>query len=139
MIVADTSALYAALVQSEGAHLAARAFMEQTTERFVLSPFVLAELDCLLRSRVDESAPLALLDDVIAGAYELAGFDESDLVAARDLLDRYQGLGLSLADASLVVLAERHETSTILTLDERHFRAVTRADGGSFVLVPADA
>jgi len=54
-------------------------------------------------------------------------------------LGAYAGLGLSLADASLVVLAERYGTKTILTLDERHFRAVVDATGAPLTLVPADA
>jgi len=43
------------------------------------------------------------------------------------------------ADASLVVLAARSETRDILTLDERHFRAVVDARGRPFRLLPADA
>jgi predicted nucleic acid-binding protein len=43
-----------------------------------------------------------------------------------------------LADASLVILAERHDTLDLLTLDERHFRAISGPKGRSFRLLPAD-
>jgi hypothetical protein len=53
--------------------------------------------------------------------------------------ERYARLDAALADASLVVLADRHGTRDILTLDRRHFRALTGLDGQPFRLLPADA
>jgi predicted nucleic acid-binding protein len=55
------------------------------------------------------------------------------------VIDGYRDLQLGLADASLVVLAERYRIVDILTLDERHFRAVSGPDGRPFRLLPADA
>ena len=54
------------------------------------------------------------------------------------MLDRYVDLQLSLADASIVVLAERHGCSDVLTLDERHFRAVLGPRRRPFRLLPTD-
>jgi len=51
---------------------------------------------------------------------------------------RYRDLELGLADASLVVLAERFQTRRLLTFDERDFRSVSPLQGGSFTLLPAD-
>ena len=62
-----------------------------------------------------------------------------DLIRARAVVERYQDLPLGLADASLVVLADRYETDTILTLDERHFRVVRSLKGHPFRLLPADS
>ncbi len=139
MIIADTSALVAALDRSERAHEAVRGFLGEPMENIVVSPFVLAETDYLLRARLGIAAPLALLDDVIEGAYELAGFDTSDLVVARGIVSQYGDFQLSLADASIICLAERYETTRVLTLDERHFRAVMTLRGEPFEILPADA
>ena len=46
---------------------------------------------------------------------------------------------IGLADASIVVLANRYDTDRVLTLDERHFRALRTLDGKPFTLLPADA
>ena len=55
-------------------------------------------------------------------------------------LDRsHADLGLGLTDASLVVIAQRAGTRALLTLDERHLRAVRPLQGGHFVLLLADA
>ncbi len=55
------------------------------------------------------------------------------------MLASYRDLMIGLADASIVVLAGRYGTNRILTLDERHFRALWAPDGGHFTLLPADA
>ena len=44
-----------------------------------------------------------------------------------------------LADLSLVVLAARFKTTTLLTFDERHFRNIEPLQGGRFTLLPIDA
>lgn len=55
------------------------------------------------------------------------------------ILDRqYADLGLGLTDASLIVLAHRVRTRSLLMLDERHFRAVRPLQGGVLTLLPAD-
>ncbi|MBA3364166.1 MAG: PIN domain-containing protein [Actinobacteria bacterium] len=139
MIVVDTSGLFAALVDTEVHHAAARTALENDSGPIVLSPFVLCELDYLLSTRTDLAAELGLLADVAAGAYELAAFDSRDIAAARALIDRYRDLGIGLADATVVLLAERFETDRVLTLDERHFRALRTSTGANFTLLPADS
>lgn len=139
MIVVDTSGLYAALVDTEVHHHTARAVLENDAGPIVLSPFVLCELDYLLSTRTDLGAELQLLADVAAEAYDLAAFDSRDMAAARALIERYRDLSIGLADASVVLLAERYETERLLTLDERHFRAMRTSTGAHFVLLPADA
>jgi hypothetical protein len=101
-----------------------------------LSPFVLAELDYLLATRVGHAAALALLEQVEAGAYALAPFTAADVAAAREVMIRYGDHEIGLADASIVVLAQRHEVQDVLTLDERHFRILRTAGGKAFRLLP---
>jgi predicted nucleic acid-binding protein len=139
LIVLDTSALYAALVDTEAHHDQARQALEQESPPFVLSPFVLCELDYLLVTGVGAATELALLADVAACAYLLAPFAEEDVAAAAGVIGRYGDLAIGLADASVVVLADRYGTDRVLTLDERHFRALRTLDGRPFTLLPADA
>jgi predicted nucleic acid-binding protein len=138
VILLDTSGLLAAIDASQRAHEAARRALENVEGPLVISPFVLAELDYLLATRVGVAATLALLDEVGAGAYELAPFDARDVAEARRLIDSYRDLELGLADASIAVLAGRLDTDAVLTLDERHFRALRGPGGRPFRLLPAD-
>lgn len=139
MIVLDTSGLLAAIDGTQRHHESARRALESDPGPRALSPFVLAELDFLLAARVGPDAEIALLREVAEGAYRLEPFDAEDVEAAAELVDRYRGLGLGLADASVVVLAARYRTTRILTLDERHFRAIRPLRGRAFTLLPADA
>lgn len=105
---------------------------------FLLSPFVLAELDCMLIERLGQERQLGLLEQVVDGSYELAGFDRHDMRAAIAVMSRYADLRVGLADASIVVLAEKHATTDVLTFDHRHFRAMAGPGGRPFRLLPDD-
>jgi predicted nucleic acid-binding protein len=139
VILLDTSGLLAALDRSHRYHAAAAAALRAAGEPRLLSPFVLAELDYLLSTRVSTQIARALLGEVAAGAYQLESFAAVDVARATEILDRYASLSLGLADASIVVLAARHDTADVLTLDERHFRAVDGPSGRPFRLLPRDA
>jgi len=139
LIVLDTSGLLAAIDSSQRLHAAAAAAIRAATTPLLLSPFVLAELDHLISSRVSSRAATALLDQVADGAYRLEPMGPDDVARASEIIGRYRDLELGLADASVVVLAERHGAHDILTLDERHFRAVAGPGGRPFRLLPADA
>lgn len=139
MIILDTSGLLAALDVSEPRHAAAARALKALDAPYMLSPFVLAELDYLLSTRVNASAARSLLGEVARGVYQLEPFDSDDVAAALEVIDRHPTIELGLTDASLVVLAERHDTTDILTLDERHFRVLRARRGKQFRLLPADA
>ena len=139
MILLDTSGMLAALDRAEPMHVPALRVLEPDPGPLVLSPFVLGELDYLLATRVGMRAELALLAEVAAGRYELAAFDQSDVAAARAVVASHRDLDIGLTDASIVVLAGKFRTNRVLTLDERHFRALRTPDRKPFELLPADA
>lgn len=59
-------------------------------------------------------------------------------ICASAVVERYRGLRIGLADASIVVLAQRHRARDVLTLDERHFRALRIGQRSYFRILPAD-
>lgn len=138
MIVLDTSGLLAALDVRAKQHDAARRVIEESRSTLLLSPFVLAELDYLVSVRLGARAMLPVLRDVEDGAYELVKVEPSDVATARKIVERYCDQEIGLTDASLVMIAARYETTTLLTLNERHFRVVRPGWGESFTLLPAD-
>jgi uncharacterized protein len=137
VILVDTSGVLAAVDPRQNHHEPAARVLRLPRRR-LLSPFVLAELDYLVATHGGQREELKLLRDVARGAYELVPFDGADVAAAIRVVERYAGLELGLADASIVVLAERYRCFDLLTLDQRHFRAVSAAGGESFRLLPAD-
>jgi uncharacterized protein len=139
MIVLDTGGLYAALDANEALHSRAAAVVASVRPPRVLSPFVLAELDYLLGTRVGHRAQLALADEVARGVYLLDAFTADDVSLAERVMERYADHRIGLADASVVVLANRHRTLDLLCTDERHFRALKGIGGKPFRLLPRDA
>jgi uncharacterized protein len=139
VILLDTSGLLAAIDRSQHHHEGARRALEAAAPPWSLSPFVLTELDYLLATRVSQEAERALLAEVARGVYRLETFDAAEVEDAERLIGRYRGLEIGLADASIVVLAHRYGVRDLLTLDERHFRAMRGPGGRPFRLHPADS
>ena len=135
-MIVDTSALLAYFDTDEPDHAAVSAVVETATAPLVVSPYVVAELDYLVASRLGVSAELAVLRELAGGAWDLATFGIEDLAQAHAVVERYADQAIGLADASIVILAARYQTRTIVTLDRRHFGVVRPIDGGSFKVLP---
>jgi predicted nucleic acid-binding protein len=138
VIVLDTSGLLAALDPDQRHHERASRVLRADPGPFLLSPFILAELDYLLLTRVGARAERALLEEVAGGAYDLVPFDAGHVAEAVAVNGRYEALEVGLADASVAVVAAMARTTRLLTLDERHFRAMHPLWGEAFHLLPAD-
>jgi uncharacterized protein len=121
--------------------LAPRILEVLTTEPgpLILPAPTTAEVDYMLGRRFGGRARRAFLADLAAGRYEVAALAAEEYSEVASLDARYADLELGLADCAAVVLARRFRTRRLLTLDERHFRAVAPLQGGSFELLPADA
>jgi uncharacterized protein len=137
-LIVDAGALYAQADADEPKHEAVSRVLRAEQEALVTSQVVLAEADYLILRRLGVDAELRLLEDLAAGTYIADTLSPPGLAIARDIAARYQDLELGLADASLVVLANRWATRRILTLDERAFRTVKPLQGGSFTVLPTD-
>lgn len=136
MIVIDTSAILAFMNGGDTHHESVAEWLLAETDELVTTPLILAETDHLVGARGGPAARAAFHADLASGAY-LVDWWSGALRTAVTVADRYADSGLSLADASLVALAERVETVTVATLDQRHFRAVAPLAGGpAFELRP---
>jgi uncharacterized protein len=142
IIVADTSALYAAFDAAQPEHDAAADIVDR--EALAISPLVVTELDHLVHRDIGFQAALQVMEALNArmqeGQYKLAELRPADLAAAHDIRAKYEGLRLDLADAVGVVLADRYRTDQIFTLDQRDYRAIEPLTRGfsSFRILPAD-
>jgi predicted nucleic acid-binding protein len=136
LIILDTSVLLAVADRDDHHHLAAREAFAEEQGPFVVSPYVLTELDYLIATRLGVTAESEMLQDMSAGAYELASFDIDDVRTATGIIEQYRDQEIGLADASIVVLAHRYRTDRVLTLDTRHFRVLRTIRGGPFTILP---
>jgi predicted nucleic acid-binding protein len=139
VILIDTSGLLAALDESQRYHRECASVLSEAAPPLCLSPFVLAELDYLLMRHIGQHAQSALLEEVARGAYQLEPFGAADVARAKEVMERYADLAIGLADASIVVLAERHGVTNVLTLDQRHFRSMRIDRRKRFKVLPFDS
>jgi predicted nucleic acid-binding protein len=97
---------------------------------------VLTEACFLLREL--SGGPAAVLELVGRGVVKIAYGVEAEVEALGRLMTRYADVPMSLADACLVRMIERHPGATVLTLD-RDFR-VYRAHGRRVIpaVMPSD-
>jgi uncharacterized protein len=139
VLLLDAGALVASVDRADRRHTAVRKIIEAARQPLMTSQVVLAEVDYLLLTRGSVDVESAFLADVAAGAYVAECLSTEELYLANQVILKYRDLAIGLADASMVVLAARHGTSTLVTLDERCFRAMQPLGGGYFTLLPADA
>ncbi len=135
-MIIDTSALLAYFDTDEPDHQAVAAVLDNADEPLVVSPYVVAELDYLVASRLGVVAELAVLAELAGGAWDLPAIDGEGLKGAHAVIERYADQRIGVADASNVVLAARHRTQTIVTLDHRHFDVLRPLAGGRFTVLP---
>ena len=135
-MIVDTSALLAYFDADEPDHQAVADVITGADEPLVVSPYVIAELDYLVGTRLGASAELAVLAELVGGAWDLATLDAAALSQCRTVIERYADQQIGLADASNVVLAASHRTRTIATLGHRHFDVIRPLNGGRFNVLP---
>lgn len=135
-MIVDTSALLAYFDTSEPDHAAVSDVIDGAEGLLAISPYVVAELDYLVATRVGVDAELAVLRELSGGAWELPALGPPELEQAVSVVEKYRDQRIGVADASNVVLADRYHTRTIVTLDRRHFDVLRPVGGGRFVVLP---
>ena len=138
-LIADSGAIYALYDSRDRHHSAVADLIAEESETIILPMAILAEIDYLLRVRLGNRAVLRFLEGIRIGGYILEPLTPQDLIRCVSLIQTYADLNLGIADASVIATAERLSTGRILTVDERHFRAIRSAKGSPFTLLPADA
>jgi predicted nucleic acid-binding protein len=75
-----------------------------TFEQLVVSPFVIAELEAMVKERFGAEGWLAVLDELARGAWSIAEVDPEHLRAVQERVEVESGA--TLAEASVAVLAQ---------------------------------
>jgi predicted nucleic acid-binding protein len=73
---------------------------------------------------------------VESGAVRVVDLDDRALAWMVDFVERYSSVGAQLADAALMLIAEREGIDTVLTLDRRDFSVYRTGAGKALSIVP---
>ena len=87
--------------------------------------------------RLGHQAARRFADDIASEAYELAEWSSAGHAAALMVMDRYgdQNDCIGVADAANVILAGTYRTTMIMTMDQRHFRALRPLWGDDYFTI----
>lgn len=132
----DTGPIVGLLNQRDQQHETAKQLFSKVVSPLFTSWCVITEAAWLLRKNSD--AVNALLELVISGNLIPIDLDALACKRIRDIMANYLSLGIQLADASLIYLAEQLNTTSILTFDFRDFGTVRLEDGRPFDLPRAE-
>jgi predicted nucleic acid-binding protein len=133
-VLVDTGPIVAILSESDEHHKACVEQLQRITGPLLTCWPVITEAAWLLRDY-----PMAigrLLSSFNGRPFELVPLVEADLPEIATTLAKYKGLGIQLADASLVHLANREGIEIMFTLDRHDFGVLRRARGKKFRLIP---
>lgn len=134
LAIVDASVLVAAADRSDSSHAAA-AFALQTAEFDLVIPAIcVAEATYLIErdlGSLAEGGFLASLSEL-----EVIAPERQDWRRIAALVRQYANFPLGGTDASIVALAEKLNVETIMTLDQRHFRAIRPLHCAAFTIVP---
>jgi predicted nucleic acid-binding protein len=108
-------------------------------EPLVIPSPVLVEVDYWIHERMHAGVLVALLDDVVAGAYRIENLTAEDYARALELCDRYADADIGFVDAAVLAIVERLGEPKLATLDHRHFRALRPRHVDILRLLPDDA
>lgn len=123
-LILDTGPLYAALDRSDADHAACRRLIEAADEPLVIPAPVLVEVDYWIHVRLHAGVLVALLDDIVAGAYRVEALQPEDYRRIRELCDVYGDSDVGFVDAAVLAVVERLHEPKLATLDHRHFRVL---------------
>jgi predicted nucleic acid-binding protein len=138
-LICDTGGIFGLYDADDAHHAAIKAVVANESGPLFVPVVLLAEIDYLLSTRLGQDAALDFLQSVAQGAYLLVPMLARDLERCLELVRQYRDLKLGISDVAVVAAAERLGLPRLLSLDERHFRAITPRGLNHFVLLPADA
>lgn len=138
-MIADTSFVVALMNASDADHRSVREFYAGYQRPLVTTPLALAEIDHLVHRAAGPPGTAILCEQIDTGALRVEWWP-SAIHRVVEVAAEHAAMEIGFADASIVALAERMETTAIGTLDERHFRRLVPLTGEpAFRLLPADA
>jgi predicted nucleic acid-binding protein len=135
LLVVDTSVLLAAADTADPDHTSSAEAIKSAGP-LITTALVVAETAYLVGRQLGAAAEAAFFRATADGDLQVEPLTSSDARRIAELIEQYADLALGGTDASLVVIAERLNLTTIATLDRRHFGVVRPRHAPAFQLVP---
>lgn len=136
MLIVDSGPLVALVNRNDPDHERCAELLESYDGDLLVTPYVLTECCYLVGKYLGAEAEVNLVESVVGGDLVQLLPDERDMARIAELMHRYRGFPLGVADASVVAAAERLKLTSVATLDHRHFRAIMPDHVAALTLLP---
>jgi predicted nucleic acid-binding protein len=134
LAVVDAGPLYAAVDADDVDHKPSLGALSRADLRLVVPALVVAEATYFVGRRLGAPAESVFLRSL--SGLDVESPSDEDFVRMAELVERYADFPLGGTDASVIALAERLQAPIVVTLDRRHFAAVTPRHCEAFELLP---
>ena len=134
LAIVDAGPLYATADEDDQDHDSCRTILARAELRLVIPALVIAEATYFVGRRLGARAEAAFLRGL--GTFDVEGPAPEDFIRIAQLVDTYADFPLGGTDASVIALAERLDAEIVITLDRRHFAAVTPRHRQALQLLP---
>jgi predicted nucleic acid-binding protein len=134
LAIVDSGPLYAVTDTDDQDHLRSLAALQQAGLQLVIPALVVAEVTYLVGRRLGAEAEARFLRGLAELEVEAPAVEDWSRIG--ELVEQYQNVPLGGTDASVIALAERIGSETVVTLDRRHFGAVEPRHCRAFRLLP---
>jgi predicted nucleic acid-binding protein len=132
--IVDSGPLVAAANTADPAHRACIAALQSPRLHLVIPALCVAEAAYLIHERRGARTEARFVRGL--ETFDIQAPLSQDWLRIADLVEQYEDLPLGATDASIVSLAERLRTDTLITLDHRHFKVVRPKHCDRFQLLP---
>ena len=132
----DTGFLYALMNRSEQKHKEVVAAASTIRGSIVLPVPAITEIAYLLLRDVGSEATADFIESLQSTTLQLENPEPTDYARAAEVIRGYADARVDFVDALIVAMAERLSITTVLTLDQRHFRSFRPRHCQAFELLP---
>lgn len=136
-LLVDTGPMLAAADSDDPRHHAVVAAIASLRDRLLIPDTVLGELSYMLGRQGDPDAEASGVERLIREPFSVVHITDQDVTRACELVRTYRDNPIGFVDASIVAIAERLGITRLLTLDQRHFRAIKPAHCEAFEILPS--
>jgi predicted nucleic acid-binding protein len=134
--VADTGFVVALLNRTDAKHQVAVDEYARQPYPILLPQTFLAEVAYLIGQVASITAVATFLRELPTSQFQLVALTDQDVQRIAEILQQYADSRVDFVDASVMAIAERHEITTVLTLDHRDFRLFRPRHCPYFDLLP---
>jgi len=123
-VILDTSIVYSLMDKDDRDHLKTKSFFQKNNDfLYILPSTIIIEICYLIRTRLSPHLEIKFLEEINQN-FNLEPIKDIDILRIVEISKKYDTLDIGYVDASIVAMAERLKLNKILTLDNKHFRAL---------------